>query len=252
MSVCCSRLVKNVFTCAGMLDKEEPPISGRELNKRLRDEAEMWAQGDRRDFWGHLTQHVHPQIPSHIQQSLDNFNFEHVKPGLAIEFGCGNSILVSELLKKGWKVEAVDNSRQALAHLQQRIGQTVAEKMDNLTLVCADMETYQFPSDTRFIVAKDSLPYCNPDKIVEVWDKAYESLEDGGRIAGNFFPRPCNREVEAVQRGMMGAWFTDKAVVQSLLDKESYEVETCEYSKPRYRELFYKEPRQINFAGQKL
>ncbi len=248
MSVCCSRIVKDIFSHAGILDREESPITKNELSKRLGQEAEIWKKEDRTNFWSRFTQNGHAGIPCHIEESIDSFAS---KPGVAVELGCGNSSVVELLLKRGWKVEAVDNSRNVLTQLQQRISQTLADRIENLTLVQADMEAYQFPNDAKLIIAKDSLPYCDPDKIVEVWDRAHDSLEDGGRIAGNFFPYPCNKQAETIHRNLMGAWFTDKAVVQALLDEKSYNTEVCEYSKPRYRELFFDEPRQINFAAQK-
>lgn len=180
------------------------------------------------------------------------FEQEGVEPGIAVEFGCGNSPIVTDLLNKGWKVRAVDNSQVALNCLRQQVKRAAPDNLYNLTPECVDMEVYEFPRHTRLIVAKDALPYCDPGKIVEVWDKAYNSLEIGGRIVGNFFPTPCDPMVGALSRGMMGTWYTDKAVVKALLDKNQYEVELCEYSKPRYAESLFNEPRQINFIGQKV
>ena len=95
---------------------------------------------------------------------LDKFELEHVEPGLAVDLGCGNSFLVSELLKRGWEVIAIDNSIEALGRLAKRIERTIPEKRNNLTYIISDIETCPIPNGVRFLVAKDSLPYSNPLK----------------------------------------------------------------------------------------
>lgn len=178
----CNELVKNCFVCFGIFDEEEASINASELNKRLSSVAREWIEGDRKDVWSFFTQGIDPRIPDHIQKAFS----EQIQPGLAIELGCGNSAVVSKLLQRGWKVVAVDNSPEALTNLQMRISKTDSARMKNLTLVCADMETYQFPDNVQLIVAKDSFPYCNPSKIVEVWDKAYQSLQKAVALLGIF------------------------------------------------------------------
>lgn len=255
MSVHFSQLVQNICAYIGIFDEEKPPINDHELNKRLHDKAKMWDSRNRGDFLNAFIQKKQG-MPDHVRQSLDNFNSEQTESRFAVVLGCNNHVIISQLLKDGWTVEVVDNCQKALNSLPRRVGDIFDKKINNITLVYTDIETYVFPDNIQFIVAKDFLPYCNPDKITELWHKAYLSLEKGGRIAGNFFPHPgprtCGRSLEAIGREVMGAWFTEKAVAEALLHKERYEIETCEYSDPRYNEILCVGQRRINFVGRKV
>jgi len=252
MSIDCTRMFQNVFAAIGVIDKAEFPISQEELEERLDSEYKHWVPADRRDFWGKLAGGVDLQIPTYLWQFLRNFLREDVKPGVVVELGCGNSCFIPLFLYKGWKVEAVDNSPKVLEDLWQQVSRCLPDKTSRLSLVCTDIETYDFPRGAQLILAKDSLPYCNPAKIIDIWDRAYDSLKRNGRIVGNFFTRPCNPIVDDVSRKVMGSWYTEKAVVEALLSREGYEIETCEYSKLRFRELLFNELRHINFIGKKV
>ncbi|MES2274127.1 MAG: class I SAM-dependent methyltransferase [Chlamydiota bacterium] len=250
MAICCSRIVRTCLVTIGFLDEEEPDISKEEVNKRFQKEHQFWIPRDRKVFWGGFAQNVHLNLPRRLGECLNHFKQDGIKPGVAIELGWGNNPAVPYLLKNGWEVIAVDNSPQVLKSLQQRVHETVSDKEKFFTAVCSDIETYQFPKNVRLILA--SFPYCNPLKVVEVWNRAYDSLERGGRMVGVFFPHLCNPRFEAFARGLMGSSYTDKATVKALLKSKGYEIEICDYSEPRFKELLFDKLREIDFMGKKV
>lgn len=242
---CCG----GIAYCCAQLGLVDEKIDKYEAVKRLEKESQKWLYEDRSSFWGDFT-----QSPSRISQQLENslikFQEEGIKPGIAVDLGCGNSSSTIYLLQRGWKVIAVDSSKKVLENLHKRANEQGSNWITDgqLTLVCQKIETYEFPQNIQIIVANDSLPYCDPTKVKYVWDRAYISLAKGGRIIGNFFPDPMNTLVEEIQRTLMGGWFTDKAVVNALLDETGYQKEVCAYNKY----WFQSDPRCIEFVGRKV
>jgi len=259
MAVCCSRTLKSFCIKVGFLDREEPDIGQEELLKRLQNAGKAvgqpWAPVDQREYWGgyaHRPFYEPPEnvdYPEHLTQALRSFKKENIEPGVAVELGSGNTSIVTLLLKRGWTVVAVDNSRKALECLKQRISETAPEYSNNVRLVCGKMENFTFPEGVKLIIARNSLIFCDPKKIVDVWDRAYKSLAPGGRIVGNFFPHPLISRVEAEATKAMGQWFTEETVVRGLLNRNGYGIEYCK-TIPRYYEFFC-QPRSIDFIGRK-
>lgn len=241
----------NVCDCRWLLKFfEEEQIDSKEAYQRIEKESQNWIRGNRNEFWSMFTQQPAP-VHDLLVKTVAKFEEERVPPGVAVELGCGNSQSAIYLLQKGWKVIAVDNSEGVLDHLKELVHQSGSNWIQDgqLTLVCQEMEEYQFPLNVRLIFARDALPYCNPNKLKIVWDRAYDSLEKGGRIAGNFFtPNHTNPTADIVQRVLMGVWFTEKAVVNALLDDRGYEKEVLGYNKY----WFEPDPRCIEFIAHKI
>lgn len=238
----------------------ERNISIEEASKRISKAASKWMPGDRREFWGQVAQT--PSYPNPLlYAALTRYEASGETPGDAVDLGCGNGIQTFALLARGWRVTAVDSSSGALARLQQRVDELAPRSIveGQLTLVCQEIEAYEFPKTVRMIVAIHSLPYCNPSKIQGVLEKAHAALECGGRIVGTFCahaPHHLLTEVHAqenlrieydcqITRGM---WFTDRPVVNALLNSCGYRQEVCGYDS--YQLL--SEPLGISFIGQKV
>ncbi|HUD02108.1 MAG TPA: class I SAM-dependent methyltransferase [Rhabdochlamydiaceae bacterium] len=208
-----------------------------------------WVTGDRKEFWDVMAQAGSHGVSPLLIRSLIKFEEEGQRPGLALELGSGSSLSVGVLLSQEWQVIAVDSSQAALNILRENVNEAFQDRRlreGQLQLVCSEIETFEFPRNVRLINAQDVLSYCNPGKIEQVWDQAYEALETGGRLVGNFFLHPSNFIAEDVWR-LMGAWFTDKEVVKALLDHQRYRKEVCEVDK------YWFEPgsRSVQFVGQK-
>lgn len=219
---CCSRFVTNCLVAVGFLDQEEPDLSEEELNKRIQLAQNMWDEKDGRNYWSEIIPRINPLARScllhcHLSQRLENFKESEGKT--AVDLGCGVTSSLF-LLQQGWTVYAVDSSQQVLGKLARKVEQFdgwtkssakgegkdlgALSMSDRLTCVCSKMEEYQFPEGIQVVLAKDSLPYCEPNKVEGVMRKAYEALVPGGYIIGNFFPKPLYTKIEIAQRKATG------------------------------------------------
>ena len=92
-------------------------------------------------------------------------------------------------MQKNWKVIVVDPSERGLhlLYVRTQLEGLGSIAKNNLSLVSKKMEEFTFPSDVDFISAQASLPYCEADKVVALWDKIHLSLAKNGYFAADFF-----------------------------------------------------------------
>jgi SAM-dependent methyltransferase len=259
MNTCCAK-ASAVLESWKLFDKVESDIDSAELDRRLETAAKTRQVADRGEFWKDVAiQSMEAEfmrggvlVPRYIQNALENFEDEGIESGVAIDLGCGSGGMSLHLSNLGWKVIAVDNNETALRVLQTTFDnfKRNANPRGSAECVHSSIEDYEFPKNIRLILAKDSLCYCDPSKLVTVWNRAFNALENGGRIVGDFFPQPYYQDVERTQRDLTGAWFTDMATVRALL-KPKYTIEHCAHSACRISEPLLSEPRQIEFVGKK-
>ena len=181
------------------------------------------------------------EIETVSQKTLKWIEEKKTNPGIAIDLGGGNSSLALTLLQKKWKVIVVDSSEKALhlLHMRARLQGLGAIAQSNLFLLPQTMETFTFPSGVDFISAQASLPYCDANKVVSLWEKIHHSLASGGYFAADFFnscsstdplsssydddtPDPAK---EIVSRVRLGAWIASPSVAYSLLKNSSYNTD---------------------------
>ncbi len=196
----------------------------------------------KQEFWSDYTKKSHPLNQFGIKVLTSS-----TSPGLTVELGCGNSQLVVDLLANGGKVIALDSCQAALTNLENKInkiGLTTLQKR-KLTLVHFTAEEYTFPKKVNLIYAQSSFSYFNPAKFEKLWDTMYDSLEKDGRIAGDFFTRPLDKDTEHNGRELFGMWFTDKRTIEAL-SKDKYDIEHLELS-----QSLKKTGGTINFIGRK-
>ena len=105
------------------------------------------------------------------------------KVGTALDLGCGVGREAIELLKKGWKVTAVDKERDAINRLLKK---TPKEYKPELTTQISSFENFEF-AKYDFICSLFSLPYCRERHFQEVIDKLIDSLNEDGIFVGSFF-----------------------------------------------------------------
>jgi tellurite methyltransferase len=96
-------------------------------------------------------------------------------------FGAGNDTL--ELLRRGWKVIAIDGEPSAREFLMKRVpprhrGSLVVRtnRMEGLSIPRADL-----------VYASFSLPFCDPAQFPRLWSSIRRSLVPGGHFAGQVF-----------------------------------------------------------------
>ena len=102
------------------------------------------------------------------------------KPGFAVDLGAGNGRDTAELLRRGWRVLAIDGEPQALERLQA----TAASPQ--LETALARFERANWPA-CDLVNASFALPFCAPDEFPALWTKIVDSLRPGGRFCGQLF-----------------------------------------------------------------
>lgn len=201
---------------------------------------------DRKAFWGlDFAKNDNELLPL-AKEYIDNTSGVGK---VAIDLGSGNSPASDVLLKKGWRVIAVDYSKQALAVLA--VKHKVYLSTGQLVLVEADITEYTPDQPVDLVIAADSFPYVDPSKFKATWEKVHAIfLKQNGTLVGSLF-RAFTKPELAQELNVwkeMGAWFLpDRRMVKALLAQTGYEIKSCSYrSDPGYIE-----PACIQFIAEK-
>jgi tellurite methyltransferase len=117
--------------------------------------------------------------PAHetLLEALNRFD----KPGQAVDLGCGDGRDTVELLRREWRVFAVDAEEEAIERLRARVGDSNA-----LQTQVAPFEKAEWPR-ADLLNASFSLPFCPPDRFPDVWERIRTSIAPGGRFSGHLF-----------------------------------------------------------------
>lgn len=133
--------------------------------------------------------------------ALDRFGDR--PPGrLAVDLGCGAGRDAAELLRRGWRVVAIDAEEKGLARLRAR-----PEAGPALETRRAHFEDAVWPT-ADLVNSSFALPFCVPDRFTEVWARILESLQPGGRFSGHLF-------------GDRDGWATDGLTVHTRAEAEA-------------------------------
>lgn len=117
--------------------------------------------------------------------ALDLFDRERQPGGtLAVDLGCGEGRDTAELLRRGWRVLGIDSSAEGLGRLRERVRRLGA--MERLEVLEARFEDARWPT-CRLVNASFSIPHCAPRDFPGMWGRITESIEPGGRFAGQLF-----------------------------------------------------------------
>ncbi|MEM6592708.1 MAG: class I SAM-dependent methyltransferase [Cyanobacteria bacterium P01_C01_bin.73] len=104
-------------------------------------------------------------------------------PGLAVDLGCGNGRDTVELLRRNWRVLAIDGEPDAIAALRQR--QVI--NRHHLNLRIQRFEDLTLPPKVDLINASFCLPFCPPAQFPDLWEAIVDALRSGGRFCGHLF-----------------------------------------------------------------
>ncbi|MBS29416.1 MAG: SAM-dependent methyltransferase [Alphaproteobacteria bacterium] len=117
--------------------------------------------------------------------ALDRFDAEdpNALPSQAVDLGCGGGRDAIEMLRRGWRVFAVDAEAAALDALRAREDLPDDAELDGLV---ARFEDAAWPS-CDLVNSSFALPLCPPDGFARTWDHIRASLRLGGRFAGHLF-----------------------------------------------------------------
>ena len=119
-----------------------------------------------------------------LLQALALFEAEGRAPETAVDLGCGSGRDTLELLRRGWRVVAVDAEEEGIAHL--RAHPDALSRADALETVVARFGEAVWP-EALLVSSSFSLPFCPPDELARVWPRIRASLVPGGRFCGQFF-----------------------------------------------------------------
>ena len=117
-----------------------------------------------------------------VVEALDRFDREG-RRGLAVDLGCGDGRDAVEMLRRGWRVVAIDAEREAIERLRAR---TTGMAGGALESVVARFEDATWPP-AHLVNAGFSLPFCTPERFDAVWERVRGSIRPGGRFTGQLF-----------------------------------------------------------------
>lgn len=126
-----------------------------------------------------------------LLDALDRFEAEDAaageasrrEPRLAVDLGCGAGRDARELLRRGWRVVAVDREPQAIVRLR-----AAAQPGDlpRLSTSVEDIGGVRVPA-CRLVNASLSLPFLAADGWSHAWDQIRAAVRPGGRLAAIVF-----------------------------------------------------------------
>lgn len=145
---------------------------------------------------------------------------------LAIDLGCGDGRDVVEMLRRGWRVVAVDSEPEALRRLQTRPFPAGSD----LTPIVAHFEDVPLPLGLKLVNSSFAMPLCQPEDFRRLWQRIREALPVGGRFSGQWYgPRDS-------WSGRPGMTFMSRDEALGLLDDfdiEMFEEEEADGVTPR-------------------
>jgi len=104
-------------------------------------------------------------------------------PGMAADIGCGDGAETHALLKRGWRVLAVDSEPAAARFVGAEVDADDAPRLQVLT---ASFDVMVLPA-LDFAWAGMALPFSGPAGFTPAWQRILAALEPGGCFAGHFF-----------------------------------------------------------------
>ncbi len=103
---------------------------------------------------------------------------------LAVDLGCGDGRDVIEMLRRGWRVMAVDAEPLALERLLERPDLPPEAA---ITPLVARIEHVSLPNDALLINSSFAMPLCPPDDFHRLWTEIRSHLPRGGRFSGQWY-----------------------------------------------------------------
>lgn len=104
--------------------------------------------------------------------------------GFALDLGCGTGRDTVEMLRRGWRVLAVDAEAEAIEALRARPEAVAAGR--RLETEIARFEGIALPR-CDLVNSSFALPLCGPGEFPGLWRRIREAIRPGGRIACQLF-----------------------------------------------------------------
>lgn len=139
----------------------------------------------RSDWVGFYRKTAKLPLAATLNLALWLFDVETIrsKRRFAIDLGCGADRDTFELLRRGWKVLAMDSEPEAIRWIRSALP---SKHRSSLRTNVISFEEIQLPS-CDLLNASWSVPFCFPEHFDFLWQKIVVSIRSGGRFAGHFF-----------------------------------------------------------------
>lgn len=220
---CLSQLVGCLSYALEQLGLYEPEITFQEAKDRLCVERKQWKsfQDNRNELWSNFQANnmATGEPPLLVKKAITYLRTHDIQRGVAVVLGCGINTTTFDLLERGWKVYAVDNSDFVIKALAEKVSSMGKSWLEDgqLVLVNQSIEEFEYPEKVHLVAATDALPYCDPKKINAVFLKVKGALLPQGVFVGSLFPYNDNPLADNMLRVMFGAWMTTKNVVEAVM-----------------------------------
>lgn len=143
----------------------------------------------------------------------------NVKPGNAIELGCGAGRDTIYLIKNGWNVLAIDRE-DVSSRIQSKLNK---EEVKKFKFSQQKFENIKLEKN-NLVVANFSISFCNKNNFKELWNKINNSILKDGYFVGNFFGN--NDEWKSTKEEMI--FMTKKQVLELFENFEIIEIKEVE------------------------
>lgn len=107
-----------------------------------------------------------------------------IRPGKAIDLGCGAGRDTVFLIKNNWDVVSVDKENTS----QFIIEKLSKQELNKFEFIQSDFENMVLPKN-NLLVANYSIPFCDKEKFKDVWNKIVLSIELNRILCWKFFWR---------------------------------------------------------------
>lgn len=143
----------------------------------------MTESSDRSAKWADYYQRLRDRPPRRtLLAALDAFGAPPLD-ALLMDLGCGDGRDVVEMLRRNWRVIAVDAEPEALRRLRER---PLPDSCD-LTTVNARLEDVPIPLGILLVNSSFAMPLCEPPAFLRTWARIREALPPGGRFSGQWY-----------------------------------------------------------------
>jgi trans-aconitate methyltransferase len=119
-----------------------------------------------------------------LLKALALFDGGPLEHGFAIDLGCGSGIDTIELLRRGWRVLAIDREAEAIQRVRSAVPASGSADLETRVAAFEDLTTLP---ECNLVNASFSLPFCSPNHFGTLWAAITSALLPRGRIAGTLF-----------------------------------------------------------------
>jgi tellurite methyltransferase len=122
---------------------------------------------------------------STLLDALERFDAEEPQERFAVDLGCGAGPDTAELLRRGWRVLAIDGQAEAIERLRSRADLSPADFL-RLQSRVSSFQDARWP-EADLVNSSFALPFCPPEAFPDLWERILRSLRTGAMFSGHLF-----------------------------------------------------------------